>query len=71
MTEDEANYLIGKAILAERLACAGVCTELAESHKRDVGGECDEDCDIVLGFETCAEQILERSGCVYPPSPFK
>lgn len=37
--------------------CARVCEDLAKSHKRDTDGECEESCDIVASFETCAAAI--------------
>jgi len=39
---------------------AEICDELAASHKRDVGGECDEHCDIVLGFDCSSDAIREE-----------
>jgi hypothetical protein len=33
--------------------------DFIDSHKRDVGGECDEGCDIVLGMESARDVVAK------------
>lgn len=38
-----------------------IIQELIDSHKRDVGGECDESCDIVAGMEAARDALIEQA----------
>jgi len=59
---DGVCEIVSEAERKERLRNAAVCRELAERHKRDVGGECDDSCDIVSAFHACADEIMAGAG---------
>lgn len=39
---------------------ARICDMLVVSHKKDTNGECEEYCEIVASFETCAAAIRSQ-----------